>query len=658
MLGGSLVTSLSRARAFEGNSDALRFVREFVGRRFLVTCWCPTAPNLAIVIPFPLKLKPDQLSKSMERSNLESPPKRSKCLGTFVNYKLWLIRLTKPHATCGKSIEKEPYEKIDAWKFSVNLSRADMEKPSDFKGVQSEEEVVFFKELAARALKISWHPVRLEFYLVYNTKVTTIFPVKKVLSNESLQDVQINPKPFPSPLEIGNGSRETTRLRPSTSNSVFLSIGVSIENCYLKVSSLNTVSCNSRSPLANSEKYVLPHSLHWIFDKNMYTKAVCSRDDEAKSDTFRLLTESGEVATELKPLNSIPHPILVIQSHEGDLYLCIAGKYHIKTLPSSEIYQNTPPPLDLTLSSNVNWEVTIKTNQGNLPPIDMKKYVSFERLKSVALFQKVVTELQPLRLTLEEVWQNLQVHSSSYQSHVKNLRCGSSTTKEDSPTSILRDFLVGGVMTPELCVFLGATEINKHELWIASYTSTVEKSKAKIETSVFRALEKIILELSCLGTLSRDGSIRSALRTASRFACGLYMRSHQFVLKLDEDLSHFKPFAQTLIHYSKLFAEDESVQKPAAIPVDKLALTFLDRANCFGPTQDLLDFFVSDVTQVDLCSDVSLALAKIEEVGLFDVQSYELLFNPIEGPNATITLLFNSLLSTLNDIRSSFSFLE
>lgn len=56
----------------------------------------------------------------------------------------------------------------------------------------------------------------------------------------------------------------------------------------------------------------------------------------------------------------------------------------------------------------------------------MKKHVSFRCLKLAAVFQNVLRRLLPLRSALEELWQSLQAHALSYQSHVKVLRYGTS----------------------------------------------------------------------------------------------------------------------------------------------------------------------------------------------------------------------------------------
>lgn len=256
-------------------SCASREAQEIVERMFLLTQWCPTAPGLAVVIPFPLKKKSEAQASSTtpEPKPQQAPPKKSARLTNQVTYKLWLIRLTQPQPLvwCAKRINNtQVYEKIDDWKFSVNLSKINEENSLSYTGTQSAEEIAFLKEGIFRGLKISWHPNLLELYLVYNSKATTIFPVKKALSDENLrQRIQLNPASFPSPLKLRNGQMGSAELQSPPFNSTLFSIGVSVGNSLLKLSTINTVSCIPPSPPGNSEKLVLPHSLYWLFDKNI-----------------------------------------------------------------------------------------------------------------------------------------------------------------------------------------------------------------------------------------------------------------------------------------------------------------------------------------------------------------------------------------------------
>lgn len=201
--------------------------------------------------------------------------------------------------------------------------------------------------------------------------------------------------------------------------------------------------------------------------------------------------------------------------------------------------------------------------------------------------------------------------------------------------------------------------MNKHELWLDSYIATADKLISKIEACVLKLLERVVVQLSFLGSISSDVQTRSNLRTASRCAGGMSLRLRQLKLKIKEDLSQLKPLAQAIINHSKNLDQNEANEEEVASEhplLDKLALAFLDRANCFGPTRDLQDFFLEDASpEIEIHPAMARAQSIIEGLGLFDVQGIELLFNPIEGPAATLPLLYNSLLSALEGSRISFS---
>ncbi|KAI0244330.1 hypothetical protein L0F63_004621 [Massospora cicadina] len=345
------------------------------------------------------------------------------------------------------------------------------------------------------------------------------------------------------------------------------------------------------------------------------------------------------VEPELKPLKELECPILVVQSDEGDLYLSLSGKYHVNTIPHLAIYQGLPRPLNLSISRKGNWDVEIALIREGVArttrTLNLEAYLPPKGLRLPAIFQQVLYELGPFGTGLERLGQNLQAHARAYQTHAKSL------ATKGSPTATLRRLLVSGMVGPDICAFLAAPELKKYEAWVETYAKGAQKLKLEVRNSVLSPLEKVISQLSMLGTNFEACEERRGLRLACRCACGLSIRARQLCNLLELDRKQFTSLIRSIMDIaSGLEGGEPALRIP---PPDILALNFLDRANDAGPTLDLQRFFIaSEGAREHLQPDLERASSLVEDLGLFDVQTFELQSGPIHGKDATLPQLYNS----------------
>ncbi|KAI0244329.1 hypothetical protein L0F63_004620 [Massospora cicadina] len=262
--------------------EVMAEIRRRVEKRFLVTSWCPTLPGLAVAIPLPRRLEREGSNHNI--GEVEAPPHPNKRARSIkrIAYKLWLIRTVDLQRVAWHSGGLDPdanlFERVDTLKFLVNLDEIGDESLPNPSDLMEPCEIKFdwYKKGAVSGLKVAWHPTVLEVYLVYSPKVTTVLEVKKALST-GRGSVKVNPAECPAPLRVGTGIGSTPGPKRAPAVPTFYSVGVSVENGTLSLSTINSLACTLH-PASTKSGLTLPLSLHWVSGAASYSKALLAGD--------------------------------------------------------------------------------------------------------------------------------------------------------------------------------------------------------------------------------------------------------------------------------------------------------------------------------------------------------------------------------------------